>query len=144
MEVKQKMKTWKIITIVTLATLGAALITTAAFATAYNPYRTMEPNQGYQGWMMDSWNSQDTTPQTNDPFTGSYGGFGCRGQAYGYNYAPSTPTRTNGTPLTIEQATQAAQQYVTALNNADLKVGEVEEYANNFYVQVYEISTGNV
>jgi len=137
------MKTWKIITIVTLATLGVALIATAAFATAYNPYRTMVPNQGYQGWMMDSWNSQDTTPQTNGPYTGSYGGFGCRGQGYGYNYAPSTSTSANGTPLTIEQATQAAQQYVTALNNADLKVGEVEEYANNFYVKVYEESTGN-
>ena len=56
--------------------------------------------------------------------------------------APSYTTNTT-TALTIDQATQVVQRYVTALNNPDLKVTEVEEYTNNSYVQVQEVSTGS-
>ncbi len=139
------MKTWKIITIITLATIGAALITTAAFASAYNPYQTMVPTQGYQGWMMNNANTPASTVPINQPQTNSYGGYGCRGPGYNNYVAPAAPSTnsTNTTSLTIEQATQAAQQYVTALNNPDLKLGQIQEYTNNYYVQVYESSTGN-
>ena len=83
-----------------------------------------------------------TTPNTQ-AYPNQYGGFsrGCMGFGTGIA-APSYTTNTT-TPLTIDQATQVAQRYVTALNNPDLKVTEVEEYTNNFYVQVHEKSTGN-
>jgi len=46
------------------------------------------------------------------------------------------------TPLTIDQATQAAEKYLTGLNNADLKITEVMIFDNNAYVRVVEQSTG--
>ena len=57
---------------------------------------------------------------------------------YGTNY----PSTTAATTLTINQAAQIANTYVTSLNNPDLKVTKVEEYTDNFYVQVGETSTG--
>jgi hypothetical protein len=135
------MKTWKILTIITLATIGAALITTAAFASAYSPYSSMTPTQGYTGGMMGNRGYTNTAP-TNQPHTGIMGGstgIGCRG--LGNNYV--APSATSTTPITIQQATQAAETYVTAFNNPDLKIAQIEEYANNYYVQVHENSTGN-
>ncbi|MGD6808883.1 MAG: hypothetical protein ACQCN3_04215 [Candidatus Bathyarchaeia archaeon] len=127
------MKTWKIITIITLATIGAALVTTAAFATAYNPYQSMVPTQSYYH---EDWNNQATgTQYPNDD------GYCCSAKKNYNNYV--IPETENASLLTIDQATQAAQQYVTALNNPDLKVGQVEEYANYYHVQVNEVSTGN-
>ena len=41
------------------------------------------------------------------------------------------------------QATDIAKNYVASLNNAELKVTQVEEYQNNFYVAVGEKSIGN-
>ena len=75
---------------------------------------------GYRGWgpggmmggMMDGW--------------------GC----YGYGYAP------NATAISLDQAVTTAQQYVASLNNPDLQLVEVEEYADNFYGVVREKSTG--
>ena len=58
---------------------------------------------------------------------------------YGYN-APYTYT---GTPLTIANAETIAENYVSSTGNPDLVVKQVEEYTNNFYVQVNEQSTGN-
>ncbi|HZQ09684.1 MAG TPA: hypothetical protein VFD70_24110 [Anaerolineae bacterium] len=45
-------------------------------------------------------------------------------------------------PLTLDEAATRIQQYVTALNNADLKVADLEEYTWNFYGMVKETSTG--
>lgn len=68
-------------------------------------------------------------------------GFGMMGRGgfsrgYGYDYAP------NVTPLTLDQAVTRAQQYVAALNNADLAVAEVMEFSNHLYARVKEKSTG--
>jgi hypothetical protein len=138
------MKTWKLITIIVLATIGVALITTAAFASAHNPYRSMVPTQGNWFGMMGNWNSPAVSAPTNQPYNNGYSGpgWGCRGQE---TYYPSQQTATNATAalITIDQATERAKQYVTALNNPDLKVAQVEEYANNYYVQVNEKGTGN-
>ena len=131
------MKSWKIITAITLATLAVALIATIAFASAFNPYRTMTPANGFTGGMMGTYRS--TAPNTQT-YPNQYGGRGCMGFGSGI-VAPSYST--SNTALTIDQATQAAQRYVTALNNPDLKVTQVEEYTNNFYVQIHEVSTGN-
>ena len=134
------MKNWKIITAITLATLAVALIATVAFASAFNPYRAMTPATGFTGGMMGYGNQIVPNTQTSP---NQYGGFGrgCMGFREGIA-APSYTTNTT-TALTIDQATQAAQRYVTALNNPDLKVTQVEEYTGNFYIQVHEISTGN-
>lgn len=136
------MKSWKLITIITLAVIAVALVTTVAFASAFNPYRSMTPTQGFTGGMMGNWNTNTATAPANQPYQNGRGGRGCMGVGVGYA-APVTTTNTTATPLTIEQAKQIAQQYVTAINNPDLKVTAVEEYTSNFYVQVHEVSTGN-
>ncbi len=46
------------------------------------------------------------------------------------------------TPLTVEQAYQAAGTYLVTLNNPDLKIAEVMVFDNNAYVRVVEQSTG--
>jgi hypothetical protein len=48
----------------------------------------------------------------------------------------------NVTPLTIDQATQAAQKYIDSLNLPDLKIAEVMIFDNGAYVRVIEKSTG--
>jgi hypothetical protein len=69
---------------------------------------------------------------------GSGLGFGGMMRSYGY----AAPYANTGTPLTITQAKTIAQNYVTSIGNPDLTVKQVEEYTNNFYIQVNEASTG--
>jgi len=73
------------------------------------------------------------------PSAGMGGGRGSGPSAglggYGYNNAPVTP-------LTVDQAYQAAGEYLAALNNPDLKIVEVMVFDNNAYVRVVEQSTG--
>jgi len=45
-------------------------------------------------------------------------------------------------PLSIDQARQAVETYLTGLNNADLKVGEIMIFDNHAYAEVVESSTG--
>ncbi|MEJ2240821.1 MAG: hypothetical protein P8Y18_01575 [Candidatus Bathyarchaeota archaeon] len=83
------------------------------------------------------------TPQLSQFATTQYRGYGrsagCMGGSYyGSNFYQNTPTTT----LTIDQAITIAESYVNSLNNPDLFVEEVEEFAGNFYVQVKEESTG--
>lgn len=54
---------------------------------------------------------------------------------YGYD-------TTNVTPLTIDQAKAAAENYLANLNNSDLEITEIMIFDNNGYVVVKEISTG--
>ena len=53
------------------------------------------------------------------------------------------PTGATSTPLTIDQAADAAQRYLGDYGNPDLKVREVVEFTNNFYVRVVEQSTNS-
>ena len=48
---------------------------------------------------------------------------------------------TNVTPLTVDQADQAAGNYLATLNNSDLKIAEVMVFSNNAYVRVIEQGT---
>jgi hypothetical protein len=66
------------------------------------------------------------------------GGFGSGTGMMG-NYGS---TNTSATPLTADQAYQAATTYLVALNNSDLKIAEVMVFDNNTYVRVVEQSTG--
>ena len=150
------MKSWKIITITTLSVLGAALLVSSVAAMGpfgsnlFGGYGGMMGG-GYGGGMMNGYGyGPYTNPQTPTQ-TGSlnnqavypfqFGG-GCIGGSGFNNYiAPNYNTQTG--PITIDTAVTVAQNYIAALGNPDLKVEEVEEYTNNFYVQVHEISTGN-
>ncbi len=68
--------------------------------------------------------------------TGGGRGFG-PGMIGGYGYNNSSAT-----PLTVDQAYQAAGKYLATLNNPDLKIAEVMVFDNNAYVRVVEQSTG--
>ena len=59
----------------------------------------------------------------------------------GNRHAGYPTTGTTTTPLTITQAAEIAKTYVASLNNPDLTVKQIEEYTNNFYVPVTQIST---
>ena len=63
----------------------------------------------------------------------------------GGGYRPgilSQPYPGNNTPITIDQAVEAANQYVSAFGNSDLTLTEVMEFSDNFYAEVKEKSTG--
>ena len=51
-------------------------------------------------------------------------------------------TQTNANPLNIDQAQQAAQQYVASTGYQNLAIDEIMEFENNFYVIVQEKDTG--
>ena len=46
------------------------------------------------------------------------------------------------TPLSLDQAIEAAEQFLSDYGNADLALAEVMEFTNNFYAEVEEKSTG--
>jgi hypothetical protein len=81
---------------------------------------------------------QPVYPSMFGGMMGRMGGFGGMMKGYGY----SAPYANTGTPLTITQAKTIAQNYVTSIGNPDLTVKQVEEYTNNFYVQVNEANSG--
>ena len=144
------MNTGKLALAIGLAIIAAALLTASVFAYmgtqgTYNPYTT-NTNGAYSGGMMGgAYNPPQSPAQPNivaPTYPYQYGSRGCCGRGMSY-VAPAYPTTGATTaPITIETATTIAQQYVTQLNNPDLAVREVEEYTQNFYIQVYEKSTG--
>lgn len=74
---------------------------------------------------------------------GSQGMMGGNGMMGGGMMAPDTLNRLpTAKPLTLDNAAARIQQYLTALNNPDLKLVEIEEYTWNFYGMVKEDSTG--
>jgi hypothetical protein len=140
----------KFIIAIALVVIGVAFITASVFAciglqSVYNPYGT-NANEIYAGGMMGGAYSTPQSPAQSNATTPAYpyqyGMGGCRGGWNGYA-APIYPsTGATATPITIETAATIAQHYLTQLNNPALAVREVEEYTQNFYVQVYEKSTG--
>jgi hypothetical protein len=159
------MKNWKIITLATLAVVATALLVSTV--AAMGPY-AFNPNTGYGGMMGRSGGGMmggygygygsNSPPYTTQPgttpstqyyqpvypymFGGMMGrmfnGFGGMMRGYGYG-APYTYT---GTTLSIANADTIAQKYVTSIGNTNLEVKHVEEYTNNFYVQVNDKNTG--
>lgn len=93
---------------------------------------------GYGGW--GSYSSTGVYTPTQ-PLPHGMMGPGMHGGMGGYsrrNWA--TPGKT--TPLTLDQATEAARQYLSAYANPDLALAEVMEFSDNFYAEVEEESTG--
>jgi hypothetical protein len=145
------MKTWKIITTAILAVAAVALLTASVYGLGMM-------GGGYGGGMMGGYGyGSYTNPQvptqtgtTGTPvsaptyqavYPSQFGG-GCMGRSGLSTYV--VPNYNTGTgPVTINTAATVAKNYVTAIGNPDLVVKQVEEYANNFYVQVNEKSTGN-
>ncbi len=148
------MKTWKIATIATLAAIASVLLISSAYA--MGPWGLggmmcgggmMGGGYGYGYGYNPTYPTQPgtttlTTPYYQPVYPFMFGG-GCMGRL-GWNGGYTTPpTTVNGAPLDITTATTIAKNYVTAINNPDLTVNQVEEYSANFYVQVNEKSTGN-
>jgi hypothetical protein len=79
-------------------------------------------------------------PSGSNIFGGMMGGRVGGGMMGGYGTA--VPYANTGTPLTITQAKTIAQNYVTSIGNQELTVKQIEEYTNNFYVQVNEAASG--
>ena len=48
----------------------------------------------------------------------------------------------SGTPLTMDQAIEAAQRYVSSLGASNLQLAEIMEFDNHFYVAVEEVGSG--
>jgi hypothetical protein len=65
-------------------------------------------------------------------------GPGMMQRGYGWNGR----TNSNTTPLTVDQARQAAEKYVQTLNISGLETGEVMIFDNNAYVVIKESKTG--
>ncbi len=68
-------------------------------------------------------------------------GYGNWNGSCGAGYAVSA-NGVNTTPITIDKAKDAVQQYLDSTGNSDLKISEVIEFENNFYAGVKEQSTG--
>lgn len=81
-----------------------------------------------------------STPYTRSRGYGWDGGYGPgwmrRGMMHGYgDWANS-----NGSPITLDQAIEAANQYLATYGNPDLTITEVMEFTENFYTEVEEKS----
>ena len=121
------MKTWEILTIVILVIVGVALVTASALAFL-------------GGGMMGNYGSYGTPTGTAGNY-GYYGG-GMMGGGYGGGMMGGGYGGTYAAQLNITTAETIATNYLSAVNNPDLAVKEIEEYSQNFYVQYYEKSTG--
>ena len=147
------MKTWKIATtilVLALVTVGATVATVMAFGwgaqVPYSPQVAVGNTVTAPQVLAPITQTNTQTPTLYTPsYTNpqQYGGWGgCWGRG-GKGIAGNPTTATPTTPLTITQATSIAKTYVASLNNLDLTVKQIEEYTNNFYVPVTQISTGN-
>ena len=88
------------------------------------------------------------TPYPSDygrPSSGQYGygGWGMGPGMMGGRYRADTwGYSNNNTPLTLDQAIEAANQYLAAYGNPDLVLTEVMEFSDNFYAEVEEENSG--
>jgi hypothetical protein len=74
-----------------------------------------------------------------------YGGWGMGPGMMDSGYRPGAQDQAypgSGAPITLDQAVEAANQYLSAYGNSDLTLTEVMEFSNNFYAEVKEKSTG--
>jgi hypothetical protein len=104
--------------------------------------------RGFGPWgMMQNYTLGENYGSENLPgprMMGGYAGRDDRKRGYGpgmmHGYAGNT---VNVSPLSVEDATKAAQSFLDNLKNADLTLSEVMVFDNNAYVVVEETSTGN-
>ena len=87
------------------------------------------PSSGYGPGMMGGWG-----PSRRGGYMGGMMGGGARAGVWGNSGGSA--------PLTLDQAVEAARQYLSAYGNPDLVLTEVMEFSGNFYAEVKEESTG--
>jgi hypothetical protein len=130
----------KVIAVSIAVLLLAILLVSTVLAEGLTPTSTPVPQTPFGRWSgMMGRGGAGIGPTTG--ITGTmpygYGPGGCPmygGGGWGY---PGTST-----PISMDQAIQAASQYVAAYGNSDLTLTEVMEFTNNFYAEVAEKSTG--
>jgi len=87
--------------------------------------------------MMFGYNWNNNTAYGPGMMGGTRGGYGMMG-----SYGVTNGTSSSATPLTVDQAKQAAEKYIQSLNIHGLEIGEVMIFNNNAYVAVKETETG--
>jgi hypothetical protein len=141
------MKTWKIITTALLAAAAVALLTTSVYGMGMMGGSYGRGMMGGYGYGYGTYTNPQVPTQTGSAtayqavYPYQFGG-GCMG-GFGLNGYIGPTTSTGTGPITINNAVTVAQNYVAAIGNPDLKVTQIEEYTNNYYIQVTEKSTGN-
>jgi hypothetical protein len=131
-------------------TLSASLIVIAVLALAgsifffgimygranlYRPSGALVPNGSARPF---GWNNNTYSPSMMGGNSGYGMGPGMMQRGYGWNGR----TNSNTTPLTVDQARQAAEKYVQTLDISGLETGEVMIFDNNAYVVIKESKTG--
>ncbi len=86
------------------------------------------------GWMMQNTQGFTGTNQFGFGHGGMMGG--------GMMLNPNSPFYTAPKPLTLAQATDTLNAYVTSLNDSNLAVGEVMIFDNHAYAQIVEKDSG--
>jgi hypothetical protein len=64
------------------------------------------------------------------------------GMGYGMMGGNRSGNAASATPITVEQAKQAVEDYLNRLNNPDLQLAEIMVFDNNAYARITEKSTG--
>ena len=100
------------------------------FSNGWNSNNTYGPGMMGQGGMMNMMGA-------NGGMMDGSSGYGMMG-----NYGWNNGTNSKVTPLTVDQAKQAAEKYIQSLNLSGLDTGEVMIFDNNAYVIVKETETG--
>ena len=122
---------------------GGALYAGWALAGQRTQTSVSSPALMMNGWGADrSGDGQSTRPGLR-PGTGTRRGPGGMMNGGGYGGMMQGNGRAAATtPLSVDQATQAAQKYIDSSNLPDLKIAEVMIFDNGAYVRVVEQSTG--
>ena len=138
------MKSWKIVTIMVIAVLGASLV--GASALAFLGTGTPGVYGRYPNGMMNGYGTYPSIVATNPPTTATT-------PPITSATPPTTPippattttppqTQTTTTELTPNDAAAIAQNYLNQVGNPNLAVKNVQEYTNMYFVQIVEKDTG--
>lgn len=124
------------LTVLAILALAAVIFFAGSMYSRMNAFAPGNMMSGY------GWNNNSCGPSMmngrSPSMMGGYGGMMGNGSMMGdYGYYS-----TNTTPLTIDQAQAAAEQYLANLDNSDLEIAEIMIFDNNSYVIVEETSTG--
>lgn len=122
--------------------------TNFALAGSQVSYRMMDGGSSIGSGMMNGFDGRSSGARPG-MINGRGNGFGSGTGMMGNGFGSGTgmmgyygSTNTSATPLTVDQAFQAATTHLAALNNPDLKIAEVIVFDNNAYVRVIEQNTG--
>jgi hypothetical protein len=128
----------------TLALLGVVLIVVGIAGLFLNSGYSRFTHGGYS----PQWGGFGEKGQSGMMGGGIMGGpsgmMGSMMQMMGGNMLVSggIPYNSNGSLVSLEQASEIAKKYLAAQNNPDLEVADLEEWEVNFYVEYKEKSTG--